>query len=345
MTKSSRGMRSLLAVLLLAVSGWASAQMSFGSIVVFGSSLSDPGNAFSLLAHPVDGLSLDGSVIHNTPPYDALDESLVPGAPYARGGHHFSNGATWIEQFAQGRGLAGDVAPAFRSGNGKARNYAVGGARATNYDDRVNLPQQVDAFLGDVGGAAPGDALYVIEIGSNDIRDALVRFLTVYQTSGGDQAQATAAASAVITDALGQIGYEMQRLSYAGARKFLVWNAPRIALTPAVRAFGPLAQAVADSLTDGFNYGLANNVLTPLGGLGIEIAQLDISSHMTAIIADPDSYGLSNVTDACVTPGLAPFTCGQPDGYFFWDGIHPTKAIHAVIGNLTAATLAAYPGP
>jgi len=336
-----------LAVLVLILPGLASAQMTFRSIVVFGTSLSDPGNAFTLLAHPIAGVDLDSTVSQSKPPYDTLDESLVPSAPYARGGHHFSNGATWVELFAQGSGLVADVGPAFQSKASKARNYAVGGARATDYQDRVNLPQQLQAYLADVGQNASPDALYVIEIGSNDLRDALVAYFTVF-LSTGSQAQAAAAANAVVADALNGIAQSMQTLYSFGARKFLVWNAPRIDLTPAVRALGPGAMTVAGSLVDGFNQGLAQNVLSSsaLGGLpGIQIAQLDISSRMTAIIQSPASFGLTDVTDPCVTPNTPPYTCLKPDDYFFWDGIHPTKAVHGILAQSAADTLAGYPNP
>jgi phospholipase/lecithinase/hemolysin len=345
--------RFILALLVVGLPSLASAQLTFSSIVVFGTSLSDPGNAFTLLAHPVAGLNLDSNVSQNKPPYDTLDESLIPSAPYAKGGHHFSNGATWIEQFAQGRGLAAYVGPAFQSNSRKARNYAVGGARATDYPDRVNLPQQVETFLDDVNHAAPVDALYAIEIGNNDIRDALVHFFTVFQTvlqSTGnvDQAtaEATAAANIVLTNALNGIAGNIQALYNSGARKFLVWNAARIDLVPAVRALGPEAMYVAGNLTDGFNEGLANNVLAPLSGLyGIQIAQLDISSKMATIIGSPSDFGLTNVTSPCVTPNIPPFTCKQPDNYFFWDGIHPTKAIHTIIDQEAADVLAGYASP
>ena len=77
------------------------AQAPFESIVVFGTSLSDPGNFFALRGGT------------NTPPDYDLDPLLVPAVPYARGGHHFSNGATWIERFARSRGLARSVQAGF----------------------------------------------------------------------------------------------------------------------------------------------------------------------------------------------------------------------------------------
>ena len=337
--------RFILAILVFGLPSMASAQLKFSSIVIFGTSLSDPGNAFSLLAHPIAGLSLESNVSQNKPPYDTLDESLIPSAPYAKGGHHFSNGATWIEQFALGRGLAADVGPAFQSNSRKARNYAVGGARATNFPDRVNLPQQVQFFLDDVGQTAPADALYVIEIGNNDIRDALVQFSVVFQATG-DQAQAIGAANDVISNALNGIASNIQELYTSGARKFLVWNAARIDLLPAVRALGSGATSVAHGLTDGFNLGLANNVLASLSALqGIQIAKLDIALKMATIIASPSDFGLTNVTNPCVMPNTPPFTCKQPDNFFFWDGIHPTKAVHAIINQQAVDVLANYPNP
>src|SRR6476620_8450807 len=119
----------------------------FASIVAFGTSLSDSGNAFALRGGT------------NTPPDYLLDPLLVPSAPYARGGHHFSNGATWIEQFARSFGLAGSVRPSFQDSGGST-NYAVGGARAYEDGVNVNLSAQVEAFLQQVNHTAPSDALY-----------------------------------------------------------------------------------------------------------------------------------------------------------------------------------------
>src|SRR4051812_23961227 len=122
-------------VLVLATPGLASAQSRYSGLVVFGTSLSDSGNAFALTGE------------QSTAPDFALDPLLVPSAPYAAGGHHFSNGATWIEQFARSVGLAASVRPAFAATDSAASNYAVGGARAREDGINVNLTQQVTAFL------------------------------------------------------------------------------------------------------------------------------------------------------------------------------------------------------
>ena len=309
-----------LVALVLLTPCWAAAQTTFGRIVVFGTSLSDPGNAFAL----------SGQM--NTPPYDALDLFLVPDAPYARGGHHFSNGATWIEQFAWPLGLEGNVRPAFQGQSAGAANYAVGGARAREYGNYVNLPDQVTAFLGDFNGAAPSDALYVVEIGANDIRDALEAL-----AAGAD-------GGAVITDALTAVGNNIGALYAAGARKFLVWNAPDIRLTPAIRALDniiPGAGQAAELLTQAFNSGLGAVLAGLEAGLpGIEIVPLDVYQKLNDVVADPAMFGLSEVEEACVMPNLPPFACRTPDEFLFWDGLHPTAAAHAIIAQEAALALA-----
>jgi len=307
-----------LLVLALATPG-AADQKAFKRIVVFGDSLSDPGNAFALRK------------TQSTPPYDTLDPLLIPESPYAKGGHHFSNGATWIEQFARPLGLAGSVRPAFRGLGTKAANYAVGGARAHEDGINVNLSAQVNAFLADVGGTAPSDGLHVVEIGSNDIRDALAA-----AASGGDP-------GALIKEALGEIGRNIGALHAAGARKFLVWNTPNLRPTPAIRTLdiiSPGAGQAVEVLGQAFNAGL--DVL--IGYLSmlpdIEIKRFDAYQLVNDMVAIPDDFGLEVVDAACVMPHIPPFECQTPDEYLFWDGIHPTRAVHAIIAHEAASVLA-----
>ena len=315
-----------LAIPVLSASGPA----PYSGIVVFGTSLSDSGNAFALRG----GTS--------TPPDYGLNPFLIPSAPYARGGHHFTNGATWIEQFARSLGLAGSVRPAYGSQSPTATNYAVGGARAcdTPNDEGVNLADQVDAFLSDAGGEAPSDALYVIEMGANDVRDAIVAALTVLQ-AGGSLNQAVLAASPVLLCAQQAIQAQILELYQAGARNFLVWTVPDPGLTPAIRSLGPSAMAVAAFLTNMFN----NQMLLPtLQGLeqslpGLDITVLDAFALLHQMNAAPANFGLTNTTTACVTPDDEPYFCQAADEYLFWEGIHPTRAAHAFVALEAARVL------
>jgi phospholipase/lecithinase/hemolysin len=306
-------------LLLLAVPGRVAAQAPYPQIVVFGASLSDPGNAFALRG---------GS---NTAPDYSVDPLLVPDRPYSRGGHHFSDGATWIEQWALAQGLSWSVRPAFQSSGAGATNYAVGGARA--YDDglNVNLSVQVQTFLEESGSVAPSAALYVIEMGGNDVRDALVAF-----ASGND-------GSVILQAALTSIGGHVGALYAAGARHFLIWSAPDVGLTPAIRSLDaviPGAAQLATLLSQIFNGGL-QQVVSQLSNLpGIRIDRLDAYRLLNDIVSNPAGFGLTDATTACITPETAPFFCRTPDAFLFWDGIHPTRAAHALIAAEAALALA-----
>ena len=300
---------------LLAAPSTAAAQSSFSGIVVFGTSLSDPGNAFAL----------NGAA--GTPHDFMMNPLLIPSAPYAKGGHHFSNGETWIEQYARTVGLAGSVRAALAN-NGSATNFAVGGARAYNDGINFNLTRQVDAFLEQSGGIAAPDVLYVIEMGSNDVRDAF----QIYATGGNG--------GPIVAQALGTIAANIQRLYLAGARSFLVWTVPNIALTPAIRSLPPAAQGLMSALTQAFNANLAGVLGQLSAGLpAVTFTRLDAYQLLGAIVADPAAYDLTSVTTACLTPNEAPFSCHQPNAYLFWDGIHPTKTAHALLAQLAASVL------
>ena len=310
-------------IAMLAPAERMSARPAFSGIVVFGTTLSDPGNGFVLLGE------------NGTPPDYQLDSSLIPTVPYARGGHHLSNGATWIEQLGKSLSLGGSVKPALR-GSAQATNFAIGTARARVVPVPIGQPDisltgQVDAFLLQSGGVADPDALYVIEMGGNDVRDAF---------DSGDPV----IAAGILNAALSSIAANVLRLYQAGAREFLVMNVPNIALTPAVRALGPLAVEPATDATTAFNLGLSgplpNDVLDQLSLLpGSSFHLLNAFQLLDDINDDPAAFGLTNVEDACVTPDVPPFKCDKPDQFLFWDGLHPTKVGHALLAAEAASVL------
>ncbi|MCQ8105540.1 SGNH/GDSL hydrolase family protein [Methylomonas sp. SURF-2] len=356
----------MLALSLVCSSAAFAQKSAFDRLVVFGSSLSDSGNAFVLINNPSE-FGLEDCPLGtplNVPPYDQMDklyltddlyvELLVPDGVYARGGHHVTNGATWIEQYALGQGLSGTVRPALRNPGLRASNYAVGGARArlvtdeTPVDDvircRFNLSDQVSAYLTDyqidaATNPISANTLFVIEIGGNDVRDALN----------------AANPSAVLGAAIGNISQTMQTLYGFGARNFLLMNVPNIGITPTVRLLDgiltppptPLEFTVAynaNLLAVGFNTALGQ-VQEGLSALpGIHIRTLNLYGLLEEIVLDQENnasnlFGITNVTDACINPNKPPFTCKKPDTYLFWDGIHPTKAVHGWIAQRAIAVL------
>lgn len=320
----------LAASLVLALlCGPALAQRSGADrLVIFGTSLSDSGNAFVWLSDPVNQSC--GSRL-NVPPYDLLDDLLVPDGPYARGGHHFTNGATWAEGLARQLALAGNARPALGSRGVQASNYAVGGARAVDFPCRFNLPDQIGAYLTDFPQISP-QTLIALEIGGNDVRDALVA-----AASGQDPAP-------YVQTALAGLANSIATLYARGARNFLLVNVPNLARAPSVRMLDlqvPGAAALAGQLTLFFNAGFADVVQYAKGLGGADVRVLDLHTLLEQIVTNPGTYGFKNATDACLTPNVPPFACGQPDTYVFWDGVHPTQAVHALMAQQAIAVMSA----
>lgn len=324
---TSRAGSTLLRILVLALAGIAvvpvavRAQAQQQEVIVFGDSLSDPGNGFAFVK------------TNATPPDYSMNALLIPDAPYARGGHHLSNGDTWIEQLAPALGAIPSVMPAFVGSRPDAMNFAVGTGRARTLAFNPGLAFQIGAYLQKTGGAASGDALYVIQFGGNDIRDALATGNPI-------------AANQIVQAAAQSIAAGITALYSAGARRFLVWNAPDVGLTPAARIadlLQPGTAVAATQLTQAFNAYLLGYLFlapNPVAGLpGIQIVPFDAYTLIGSIVAAPWLFDLTNATDACVMPGTPPFTCQAPDEYLFWDGVHPTAAGHAIIARAVAALL------
>jgi len=338
LTRQRRSAACLLAgclAFLLVPTTPSAAQGGEPPLVVFGDSISDSGNAFAFIH------------LNATPPDFGLNAILVPSAPYAIGGHHFTNGDTWVEQFAARFGVGQYTLPAFASANPKAMNFAVATARAR--DDGTcganptpechpSLALLIASFLQKTGGVAPPQTLYVIQIGGNDLRDAL--------SAAFGQPPDPAGAALILQQAVQGIADGIATLYAAGARHFLVWNVPSQALSPAARLLNlsiPGFQSGAAFATGLFNYTLSHDsdpqpdVVDGLRTLpGIDIRLFNADGLLAAVVISPGTFGFTNARDACVTPGTAPFTCRTPDQYVFWDGIHPTTAAHGVIARAVA---------
>ena len=297
------------------VAGWCEAA-SFSEAIVFGDSLSDSGNYYTQFG----GMSMQ--------PYETEN---VPSTPYAIGGHHFSNGATWVEQLTKKLQIAKSGLPSELS-PGLFRNYAVGRsrARAVLLDDvfsEVNLTTQVDSFLADENDQAPSEALYIIWIGSNDVADAL------FAANPAD----------IIGAALLNTFTQIQRLYRHGARHFLVLNMPNFALTPLVLDVVsvypvPVQEFLLQNISMasvGYNQALAGNLAYMQSVLpDMNVINLDVFSVLNDIVANPELYGLQIVDKACVIPDTrGQAYCSDWGRYLFWDAQHPTREGHSIIAE------------
>ncbi len=306
----------ILVPLFLATSAFA---QSFTGMVVFGDSLSDPGNHF---------IEFGTTSLQPFAP--------VPDASYAIGGHHFTNGATWVEQLATALHMPRSGSPAFRT-SGVFTNYAFGRARSRpcasvpavcasgDYPfGVVDLNFEVSQFLSDFGGSAPPEDLYVMWIGANDLNDAL-NALAVDNTLATSQAIIEAA---VIAEA-GRI----QALYQAGARTFFIPSAPNFALSPLVRPLGPPVPFLAALFATGYDTALGK-ALDQLKSIlpDINFVRFNANAVFEQIQADPAAFGMKDALNSCLTFGVTGNAiCSTPNKYLFWDGIHPTTAGHSEV--------------
>ena len=283
----------------------AFAGTDYQRLVVFGDSLSDPGNAFVLT-----GTSL-------VPPYT----NLIPEAPYARGGHHLTNGATWVEQLAEQMGLQNSAGPALRQ-PGLFSNYAVDRSRACSQSTStsyIDLTGQVSMFLSDFE-VAPADALYVIFIGGNDIRDALA--------SQNPE---------LIGCALLSIQSNLMTLINAGAQSFLVANAPNLAQIPVVALLGEQAQTAATQASFLFNLQL-ESIVSQIESAYSEQVTFYRMNTFDLITQASINHPYLNVVDPCIDV-FSGTVCSPANQYLFWDGIHPTVTGHALIAAEASGVL------
>lgn len=302
MKRSRRPIQQTLLLSLLVFAGFSASAATFDRVIAFGDSLADSGNVFIL----------SGALQHK--PYPP-----IPGAPYPIGGTNFSNGATWVEQLAASLGSQPSGEPSLRA-PGVFTNYAFGGARARKFGEAPSLSDQVALYLGDFGAHAPANALYVVSIGGNDLRDAAV-----------DPEKGPA----IIADAVQAIAVNLNVLMSHGARHFIIANQPNLSVVPAIVLQEDPALAAAALLASlGFNLAL-EEVLTVLDDdPNVQITRLDAFTLSSTIATSPDSLGFDDGTTPCLTFGVqGDAICENQDGHFYWDAIHPTRAGHALIAD------------
>jgi outer membrane lipase/esterase len=151
---------------------------------------------------------------------------------------------------------------------------------------------------------------------------------------------------------IGNIDSAIRTLAGMGATNFLVVNGPDLGKTPDAIATGPAGVATASASSGAFDSVLVNGggPLPSLAALasaeGIDINVLDSYGLLDEITSDPVAYGLTDVTDHCLT-GEVNFAggtlCATPDTYLFWDGDHPTAAGHALVADAALAVITPEP--
>jgi outer membrane lipase/esterase len=271
--------------------GQTPAPRAYSSYFIFGDSLSDSGNTFTLTGSPP--------------------------APYYQG--RFSNGPVYPEYLVPTLQKHTTAAPSVKTN----LNFAFGGATAAAGSPVPSLGQQVGLFQS--RAITPGaNDLFVVLSGANDVLNAIANPAT--QNGPAVTSIAQAAADAVVTN--------VKSMAALGAKNFIVMNLPDISRTARfVTGSGVPAASLAQTGSFAFN----NAVRAGLGnaGLGadVKLTLVDVQGLLNTVLNNGAALGFTDTTHEVVAQLQAGQNPGNIDGYVFWDGIHPTTKVHALLSN------------
>ncbi|MFI5336937.1 MAG: autotransporter domain-containing protein [Opitutales bacterium] len=271
------------------------APRSYSSYFFFGDSLTDMGNTYFVSGQP--------------PP------------PYYNG--RFSNGPTYAEYLVAGLQRSLTAPPSVTTN----LNFAFAGATATTTYMGPTTPaylgQEIGMYLARGLTPKPTD-LFVVWAGANDVLNYLGS--TATPSGAGANTSATASVTAVTS--------AVQTLATAGAKNFIVMTLPDISQTA---RFVTGSAAPAAALAQGAVYTYGTGIKTSMAGLaastGASITVVDTTALLGTIMKNAAHFGFTDTTHDVVDILTAGGTVANPNSYIFWDGIHPTTAVHLLFAQ------------
>lgn len=221
--------------------------------------------------------------------------------PPAAAGYYsgrFTNGGNYTDYLAASLGVSNSAS--LLGGN----NYAFGGAKIDAGMAPPGLLAQYGLYSASHAFADP-NALYVVYGGGNDINDLNVN----------------------LNDSLHNLGLIVGALLNKGATNIVIPNAPDLGRTPGNNTTP--AAGLKTARSQAYNAGLATLVAGLEAAYSVDLLTLDVFDITGNILNNPAAYGITNVTDSCLTN----VPCADPSQHFYWDSIHPTTQIHALVAN------------
>lgn len=299
----------------------------FQQMYVLGDSLSDSGALVGL------GSQLLRAIL-------GIEEGLFLGDPFYLH-RSFSNGKVAAEILAEQLNL--NLSPAWKFNFLKqdfeqvGNNYAVGGAQATETEsieglllNNFTISKQVDALLAQ-HTLAPNDLTF-FEVGSNDLMfqilniDAMDKKAEIIATSVANQQDA------------------LEKLLNHGAKQILVMNTPDLGSTPSYQN----KKNEASQLTAEYNQVWSNMIGNLQKNYPHMLKVFNLYDQFPQLLAafaaqggDIDQGAVSYSLDAetILSGKIIPdynedVSLDTIDQHFFFDFVHPTKAVHANVGAI-----------
>lgn len=254
--------------------------------------------------YSIDDLYVFGDSLSDVGNIYASTGGAIPPAAAGYVGGRFTNGGNYTDYLAAALGVSNSAS--LMGGN----NYAFGGAKIDSGMSPPGLLAQYGMYSM-AHAVADTNALYIVYGGGNDINDLSVN----------------------LSDSLNNLGLIVGALINKGATNIVIPNAPDLGRTPGNNTTADAALKTARS--QAYNAGLAAMVAALESTFSIDLLTLDVFGLSGNILDNPSAYGISNVTDSCV----GNLACTDPTQNFYWDNIHPTTQMHALVANELLAVI------
>ena len=324
--------------------------MAFTHIFVIGDSLVDAGNALGLAEW-----------------YDNLPfQSLPEGAPTEDLGYflgRFSNGYTFADLVSnKSIGLVTEpifpyhfedpwlgipIAPFANDPTGINTNYAYGGSHIRNGTEVVpDLDEQTDALRDAVDGHIPSNALIIVTMGGNDVRDL---------APTGTDPVPQAAAYTELRECAIQLQHELSQLIGDGARNICITGLADVGIIPrydrdgdgVLNATEQMRSAAATDYSIYLDTLIRTQVVPALQAMGATITYVPLMDYVDAngnLVLGALSANLPTIAalHGLTTDELSNNLLTYKD-LVFYDHVHPNAQAHALLGAYMQSMIAGTP--
>lgn len=280
----------------------------FRNLVVFGDSLSDPGN----LHRKTLGFFLPTNIFY---------------------GARFSNGPIWTDYVAA-------------SLNWKVINYAVGGAKTTGFsllDRFVSTPldRQIEEHLRELKGLPKESTVVVIWVGSNNYTFETAKFQDAQKKLEKEKLRKHA------EDSILDIRNSISTMKGLGFKNFLLGSIPELGVLidnpkdPRLATPETLFAATA-----AHNHALENLLADFQKQSDIVVGKFSSGEINQQTIENPQKWGFRRLDVPCYVGSLRgefygpKEFCADPAGHKFWEFTHPNSKMHCYYASQFLSDLA-----
>ncbi|KAJ3037887.1 hypothetical protein HDV00_001231 [Rhizophlyctis rosea] len=226
----------------------------------------------------------------------------------------------------------------YAQGGATTDNTFVAGVEVLPNNRTLSIPSvadQVTTYLKSPPTSA-SSTLYVIWAGANNFFVSL------------GQKNTSVLTTQFRTQLTNDLASSAKKLIAAGAKNVVIFTLPPMESTPAGQGLSPTVLQTAEVVLQQTNQGdlLGSFKSQAIQNITLTTSQVriyDIYSVFHAITSTPAQYKIVNATSPCLinygefdsasTSSATPQYCSNPDGYVFWDAVHPTTSAHRVLAN------------